>query len=162
MNLIERAGWNIRRRQNSCYKEYNLTLAYFSFCFFIIHSIVNSVPCYLHFLRWQWNKRQLTVLLQFPRMFSIFYKRNYERNSALCSFLLNICQATRKAGVLRAESCKLRNIWCKTHTPLWFLIGWIIFLTHEKTLFVILIGLTLCIYRFFFHVWQMSFAPLIG
>ena len=41
-----------------------------------------------------------------------------------------------------AASCiKRREFWRETHTPLWLLIGRIIFLTREKTSFAILIGL---------------------
>ena len=40
-----------------------------------------------------------------------------------------------------ASSCnKRREFWRKTYTPLWLLIGRIIFLTREKTSFAILIG----------------------
>ena len=40
-----------------------------------------------------------------------------------------------------AASCnKRREFWRETHTPLWLLIGRIIFLTREKTSFAILIG----------------------
>ena len=40
-----------------------------------------------------------------------------------------------------AASCnKRREFWRETHTPLWLLIGRIIFLTREKTWFAILIG----------------------
>ena len=40
-----------------------------------------------------------------------------------------------------AASCnKRREFWRKTHTPLWLLIGRIIFLTREETSFAILIG----------------------
>ena len=41
----------------------------------------------------------------------------------------------------RSASCKKRQeFWRETHTPLWLLIGRIIFLTREKTSFAILIG----------------------
>ena len=41
----------------------------------------------------------------------------------------------------RSASCKKRReFWRETHTPLWLLIGRIIFLTREKTSFAILIG----------------------
>ena len=40
-----------------------------------------------------------------------------------------------------AASCnKRQEFWCETRTPLWSLIGCIIFLTREKTSFAILIG----------------------
>ena len=48
----------------------------------------------------------------------------------------------------RSASCKKRReFWRDTHTPLWLLIGRIIFLTFEKTSFAILIGRII-----FFHV----------
>ena len=48
MNLIEGASWNKNRRQNNCYKEYTLTLAYFLFWFFS-HSIVVQFPAIYNF-----------------------------------------------------------------------------------------------------------------
>ena len=39
------------------------------------------------------------------------------------------------------------EFWRKTHTPLWLLIGRIIFLTLEKTSFAIVIGLFFCFVR---------------
>ena len=56
-------------------------------------------------------------------------------------FLLNVCDATRKAKALQAASAfKRRKFWRETHTPLWLFIGRIIFLTREKTSFAPLIG----------------------
>ena len=57
-------------------------------------------------------------------------------------FSLNVCKATRKArGLQVASAYKRQEFWRKTHTPLWLLIGRIIFLTLEKTSFAIVIGL---------------------
>ena len=51
---------------------------------------------------------------------------------------LNVCEATRKARALQVASAyKRREFWRETHTPLWLLIGRIIFLTREKTSFAI-------------------------
>ena len=56
-------------------------------------------------------------------------------------FSLNACEATRWARALQAASAYERwEFWRETHTPLWLLIGRIIFLTREKTSFAILIG----------------------
>ena len=50
-------------------------------------------------------------------------------------FLLNACDATRKAKALQAASAvKRRKFWRETHTLLWLLIGRIIFLTREKNI----------------------------
>ena len=47
----------------------------------------------------------------------------------------------RMCAKRRSASCKKRReFWRETHTPLWLLIGRIIFLTREKTSFAILIG----------------------
>ena len=47
----------------------------------------------------------------------------------------------RMCAKRRSASCKKRReFWRETHTPLWLLIGRIIFLTCEKTSFAILIG----------------------
>ena len=57
-------------------------------------------------------------------------------------FSLNVCKATRKArGLQVASAYKRQEFWRKTHTPLWLLIGRIIFLTLEKTSFAIVIRL---------------------
>ena len=50
-------------------------------------------------------------------------------------FLLNACDATRKAKALQAASAfKRRKFWGETHTLLWLLIRRIIFLTREKNI----------------------------
>ena len=59
MNLIERARWNINRRQNSSYKEYILTLAYLSFCFFFF-----PIP----------------LLIQFPVVYNFFIDSEIKDN----------------------------------------------------------------------------------
>ena len=47
----------------------------------------------------------------------------------------------RMCAKRRLASCKeMREFWRETHTPLWLLIGRVVFLTREKTSFAILIG----------------------
>ena len=68
--------------------------------------------------------------------FSTRKTRHYFRSS------LNVCEATRKARGLQAASAYRRQeFWRETHTTLWLLIGRTIFLTLEKALFAIVIGL---------------------
>ena len=55
-------------------------------------------------------------------------------------FSLNICKAAPKERALQATSAyKRQEFWRETHTPLWPLIGRIIFLTREKSSYAILI-----------------------
>ena len=68
--------------------------------------------------------------LHFRNVFHFFS----EKNSLSKTFLVECVQSG-------AASCnKRREFWRETHTPLWPLIGRIIFLTREKTSFAILIG----------------------
>ena len=56
-------------------------------------------------------------------------------------FSLNICKAAPKEMALQASSAyKRQELWREPHTPLWPLIGHIIFLTREKSSYAILIG----------------------
>ena len=72
-----------------------------------------------------------TIPLHFWNVFHFFNeKKLFEKN-----FSPRMCAKRRSA------SCKKRReFWRETHTPLWLLIGRIIFLTCEKTSFAILIG----------------------
>ena len=72
-----------------------------------------------------------TIPLHFWNVFHFFNKKKlFQRN-----FSPRMCSQRRSA------SCKKRwEFWRETHTPLWLLIGRIIFLTCEKTSFAILIG----------------------
>ena len=71
-----------------------------------------------------------TIPLHFRNVFHFFT----EKNSLRKTFLVE-CVRSGPA------SCnKWREFWRETHTPLWLLIGCIIFLTREKTSFAILIG----------------------
>ena len=107
------------------------TKAYVLFCF----SPSAVVSLVLHsFLHRQWNKRNYST--PFLKCFHFFNeKKLFEKN-----FSPRMCARRRSA------SCKKRReFWRETHTPLWLLIGRIIFLTCEKTSFAILIG---CIFFF--------------
>ena len=71
-----------------------------------------------------------TIPLHFRNVFHFFS----EKNSLSKTFFVECVRSG-------AASCnKRRKFWRETHTPLWRLIGRIIFLTHEKTSFAILIG----------------------
>ena len=102
------------------------TKAYVSFCF---SPSAVVLPALYRFLYRQWNKRKYST--PFPKCFSLFFR---EKNSLSKTFLVECVQSG-------AASCnKRREFWRETHTPLWPLIGRIIFLTREKTSFAILIG----------------------
>ena len=87
-----------------------------------------------------------TIPLHFRKVFHFFS----EKNSLRKTFLVECV----RSGAARCN--KRREFWRDTHTPLWLLIGRIIFLTREKTSFAILIG------RIIFFTWKPSFALLIG
>ena len=101
------------------------TKAYVSFCLSL--SAVVS-PALYRFLYRQRNKGNYST--PFPKCFSLFS----EKNSLSKIFLV---ECVRSGAV---SSNKRREFWRETHTPLWLLIGRIIFLTREKTSFAILIG----------------------
>ena len=106
------------------------TKAYVSFCFsFSADSAIVS-PALYRFLYRQWNKQNYST--PFPKCFYFFS----EKNSFSKTFLVE-CVLSRSG----ATSCnKRREFWRETHTPLWPLIGRIIFVTREKTSIAILIG----------------------
>ena len=121
------AGFNIilsiNERRSSSDKKYNKSLRlvlFFPFrcCF---------AGSYL-FLYRQWNKRNYST--PFPKCFSIFLAR---KTLWVKLFSLNVCEAALQAAIKGGN-------FSETHTPLWLLIGRIIFLTREKTSFAILIG----------------------
>ena len=108
------------------------TKAYVSFCFSL--SVVVSPALYRFFIDSETNE---TIPLHFRNVFHFFS----EENSLSKTFLVECVRSG-------AASCnKRREFWRETHTPLWLLIGRIIFLTREKTSFAILIGRII-----FFHV----------
>ena len=78
-----------------------------------------------------WHRVIYFYPLHFWNVFHFFNeKKLFEKN-----FSPRMCAKRRPA------SCKKRReFWRETHTPLWLLIGRIIFLTCEKTSFAILIG----------------------
>ena len=79
-----------------------------------------------------------TIPLHFRNVFHFFS----EKNSLSKTFLVECVRSG-------AASCNKRlEFWRETHTPLWLLIGRIIFLTREKTSFAILIG------RIIFFTWE--------
>ena len=68
-------------------------------------------------------------------MFFTFFTRKTLREKR---FSLNVCEVALQA----ASAYKRREFWRETHTPLWPLIGRIIFLTREKTSFAILMDVS--------------------
>ena len=94
------------------------TKAYVSFCFSLSIFFID-------------NKTNETIPLHFRNVFHFFS----EKNSLSKTFLVECVRCG-------AASCNKRpEFWRETYTPLWLLIGRIIFLTREKTSFAILIGL---------------------
>ena len=120
--LSKMAGFNIRlslnEGQNSSDKKHNkslLLVLFFPFrcCF------AGSLPFSLS------TVKQTKLFHSISEMFFTFLARTF------------LVECVRSG----AASCnKRREFWRKTHTPLWLLIGRIIFLTREKTSFAILIG----------------------
>ena len=101
------------------------TKAYVSFCFPfpLLFRRLSTV----FFIDSETNE---TIPLHFRNVFHFFS----EKNSLSKTFLVECVRSG-------AASCNKRwEFWRETHTPLWLLIGRIIFLTHEKTSFAILIG----------------------
>ena len=117
------AGFNIslslNERQSSSDKKHNKSLRlvlFFPFrcCF------AGSLPFSLS------TVKQMKLFHSISKMFFTFL--------AIKTFLIECVRSS-------AASCnKKREFWHETHTPLWLLIGRIIFLTCEKTSFAILIA----------------------
>ena len=102
------------------------TKAYVSFCFSL------SAQCFAGSLPFSLSTVKQTKLFHsISEMFFTFFS---EKNSLSKTFLVECV----RSGV--ASCNKRREFWHETHTPLWLLIGRIIFLTREKTSFAILIG----------------------
>ena len=123
------AGFNIslslNERQSSSDKKHNKSLRLVLFIPFRC-CFAGSLPYF--FIDSETNE---TIPLHFRNVFHFFS----EKNSLSKTFLVDKCV---RSG---AASCnKRREFWRETHTPLWLLIGRIIFLTREKTSFAILIG----------------------
>ena len=101
------------------------TKAYVSFCFSL--SVVVSPALYRFFIDSETNE---TIPLHSRNVFHFFS----EKNSLSKTFLVEYVRSG-------AASCNKRwEFWRETQTPLWLLIGRIIFLPREKTSFAILIG----------------------
>ena len=126
VNLSKMAGFNIslslNQRQNSSDKKHNKSLRlvlFFPFC-----------CCFAGSLPFSFSTVKQTIPIHFRNVLHFFSEKN-----SLSETLLVECV---RSG---AASCnKRREFWRETHTPLWLLIGRIIFLTREKTSFTILIG----------------------
>ena len=128
VNLSKMAGFNIslslNARQSSSDKKHNKSLRlvlFFPFrcCF------AGSLPFSLS------TVKQTKLFHSISEMFFTFIAR---KTLWVELFSLNVYEATLQAAIKR------REFWRETHTPLWLLIGRIIFLTREKTSFAILIG----------------------
>ena len=126
VNLSKMAGFNIslslNQRQNSSDKKHNKSLRlvlFFPFC-----------CCFAGSLPFSFSTVKQTIPIHFRNVLHFFSEKN-----SLSKTLLVECV---RSG---AASCnKRREFWREAHTPLWLLIGRIIFLTREKTSFTILIG----------------------
>ena len=101
------------------------TKAYVSFCFSLSAVVL---PALCRFLYRQWNKRNYST--PFPKCFLLFLAI---KTLWVKLFSLNVCEAALQAAIKGGN-------FARNHTPLWLLIGRIIFLTLEKTSFAILIG----------------------
>ena len=122
------AGFNIRltlnERQNSSDKKHNKNLLLVLFFPFRC--------CFAGSLSFSLQTVKQTKL--FHSISEIFFTFFSEENSLTKTVLVECVRSG-------AASCnKRREFWRETHTPLWLLIGRIIFLTREKTSFAILIG----------------------
>ena len=116
----------INGRQSSSDKKHNISLR---LVLFFPSAVVS--PALHRFLYRQWNKRNYST--PFLKCFSLFLTR---KNSLRKNFSPRMCAKRRSAN-----SEKRWEFWRETHsTPLWLLIGRIIFLTCEETSFAILIG----------------------
>ena len=79
-----------------------------------------------------------TIPIQFPRFFSFFYEK---KPTLLGLFFRMFAKQLAMRGHCKLQVHKnRRKFWRETHTPLWLLIGRIIFFTREKISFAILIG----------------------
>ena len=111
------------RRQSSSDKKHNKSLRLVLFFPFLC-CFAGSLPFSLS------TVKQTKLFHSISEMFFTFL----ERNSLSKTFLVECVRSG-------AASCNKRGeFWRETNTPLWLLIGRIIFLTREKTSFAILIG----------------------
>ena len=128
VNLSKMAGFNIslslNERQSSSDKKHNKSLRLVLFIPFRC-CFAGSLPFSLS------TVKQTKLFHSISEMFFTFLAR---KTLWVKLFSLNVCEAALQAAI------KGENFWRETHTPLWLLIGRIIFLTREKTSFAILIG----------------------
>ena len=123
-------GFNIslslNERQSSSDKKHNISLRLVLFIPFRC-CFAGSLPFSLS------TVKQTKLFHYISKMFVTFFSEKY-------SFSKTFLVECVRSG---AASCiKRREFWRETHTPLWLLIGRIVFLTREKTSFAILIGLS--------------------
>ena len=127
VNLSKMAGFNIsvslNERQSSSTKSTTKAYVFHSRSVYPFSLLLSTV----FFIDSETNE---TIPLHFRNVFHFFS----EKNSLSKTFLVECVRSG-------TASCnKRREFWRQTHTPLWLLIGRIIFLTREKTSFAVLIG----------------------
>ena len=115
-------GLSLNERQSSSDRKHNKSLRLVLFIPFRC-CFAGSLPFSLS------TVKQTKLFHSISEMFFTFLAR---KTLGVKLFSLNVCGA--------ASCNKRREFWRETHTPLWPLIGRIIFLTREKTSFAILIG----------------------
>jgi len=127
VNLSKMAGFNIslslNERQSSSDKKHNLSLRLV--LFFLFRCCFAGSP--------QFSLSTVKQTKLFHSISDMFFTFLARKTLWVKLFSLNVCEAALQAAI------KSGNFGAKL-TPLWLLIGRIIFLTCEKTSFVILIG----------------------
>ena len=118
-------------RQSSSDKEHNLSLRLV--LFFPFPLLFSWLSAYLVIDR----EIQETIPLQFPGCFSVFLREILFEKFFSCWMSAKISQSETTASCKRLY--KRPEFWCECHTPLWLVIGRIIFLTREETSFAPLI-----------------------
>ena len=114
---------SLTEMQSSSNKEHNKSLRLV--LFFPFHCcFAGSLPFSLS------TVKQMKLFHSISEMFFTFLMR---KTLWVNLSSLNVCEAALQAAIKGGN-------FCETHTPLWLLIGCIVFLTHEKTSFAILIG----------------------
>ena len=98
---------------------------------FLLNYFRSVFPCLLLF---SWLStvlfigREIHESIPISKMFFTFLQKNF------------FGECLQSTAPQTSSGSKRQEFWCKTHTPLWLLIGCIIFLTLEKASFAILIG----------------------
>ena len=93
------------------------------------------LPSTIIFIAGQRNTRNYSTPIS-EMLFTFLREELFEKN--FCSWMT--AKHSQNEGAVWSSACKRREFWRETHTPLWLLIGGIIFLTREKPPFAILIG----------------------